>query len=107
MSNDYTHCICKQQQYAVHPTGTCTCGVHPNLDAVHRRNIQLYILAECESEQNWKFFYVHNQGQYILARGTSKTSRSSTTKYKSPITYKKIVVFDLLNCNCSNEPFKL
>ena len=27
------------------------------LDTVHLKNIQLDILAECESEQNWKFIY--------------------------------------------------
>ena len=42
MSNDYKNRIYKEQQYTV----------HPNLDAVHRKHIQLYILAECESEQN-------------------------------------------------------
>ena len=38
MSNDYKNHIYKEQQYAV----------HPNLDAAHRKNIQLDILAECK-----------------------------------------------------------
>ena len=47
MSNDYENRIYKEQQYAV----------YSNLDAVHRKNIQLDTLAEYESEQNWKFPY--------------------------------------------------
>ena len=40
MSKDYKNRIYKVQQYAV----------HPNLGAVHRKNIQLDILGECKSE---------------------------------------------------------
>ena len=42
MSNYYKHRSYIEQQYAV----------HQNLDAVHRKHIQLNILAECEPEQN-------------------------------------------------------
>ena len=40
MSKDYKNRSYKEQQYAV----------HPNLDAVHRKIIQLDILAKCKSE---------------------------------------------------------
>ena len=42
MSHDYKNRSYKKQQYAVHSI----------LDAVHRKNIQLDISAECESEKN-------------------------------------------------------
>ena len=42
MNNYYKNRSYKENQYAV----------HKSLDAVHRKNIQFDILAECESEQN-------------------------------------------------------